>query len=189
MDDAFGCSHIAAACSICSLWWRHRCMHVSFPRGRPNCIFLLSLIFTAPSILTLRFCRHSAVLYVNRSGRCRSGIRTLPPPPGHSVLLSNYDDDCNCILQTLFCSKSDAIKSAWTAFGNHVLWHVCSYYKCACSYLLYNIICISACLAASLANKDVHIPSHVSPPGHFFLHFYMVYDNPSLSPPPSAGLQ
>jgi len=164
-------------------------MHVSFPRGRPNCIFLLSLIFTAPSILTLRFCRHSAVLYVNRSGRCRSGIRTLPPPPGHSVLLSNYDDDCNCILQTLFCSKSDAIKSAWTAFGNHVLWHVCSYYKCACFYLLYNIICISACLAASLANKDVHIPSHVSPPGHFFLHFYMVYDNPSLSPPPSAGLQ
>ena len=34
-------------------------------------------------------------------------------------LLNNYDDDC--ILQTLFCSKSDAIKSIWTAVENYVL--------------------------------------------------------------------
>jgi len=34
-------------------------------------------------------------------------------------LLNNYDDDC--ILQTLFCSKSDAIKTVWTAFENYVL--------------------------------------------------------------------
>jgi len=34
-------------------------------------------------------------------------------------LLNDYDDDC--ILQTLFCSKSDSINSVWTAFEKHVL--------------------------------------------------------------------
>jgi len=28
-----------------------------------------------------------------------------------------YDDDC--VLQTIFCSKSDAIKTVWTAFENY----------------------------------------------------------------------
>ena len=60
-------------------------------------------------------------------------------------LLNNYNDDC--ILQTLFCSKSDAIKSIWTAVENYVLWHVCLYCNCTCFYPLY-IVCISVCLAA-----------------------------------------
>ena len=67
-----------------------------------------------------------------------------------AFLFNNCDEDW--ILQTLFCSKSDAIRSVWTAFENHILWPVCSYYKCTCFYLLY-IVCISVCLAASLANK------------------------------------
>jgi len=46
------------------------------------------------------------------------------------------------------------------------LWEPClviaySYYKCTCFYPLY-IVCISVCLAASLANKGVHNHTAVS---------------------------
>jgi len=75
-----------------------------------------------------------------------------------AFLFNNYDDDC--ILQTLFCSKSDAIMCV------DCLWEPClviaySYYKCTCFYPLY-IVCISVCLAASLANKGVHNHTAVS---------------------------
>ena len=60
-------------------------------------------------------------------------------------LLNNYDDDC--VLQTLFCSNSDAIK---TAFENYVLCYACLYCKCECFLsTLYNLyFCLSCCFFA-----------------------------------------
>ena len=103
-------------------------------------------------------------------------------------LLNNYDDDC--VLQTLFCSKSDAIKTAWTAFENYVLWHACLCCKCACfiHYSLYFCLCLAAslpnkgdafcgnlwfCLSLSLINVSCAITSLT---GCYFSMFYYISD-------------
>ena len=52
--------------------------------------------------------------------------------------LDNFKSDC--LLRTMFLSKSDAVKSVWKAFENYVTVY---------------IICL--CLSALLANKRVHM--------------------------------
>jgi len=52
------------------------------------------------------------------------------------ILLNNFSN--NCVLQTIFMSKSDATRSVWCAFENYVvLWYFLSVvYICFCVFLL-----------------------------------------------------
>ena len=52
----------------------------------------------------------------------------------HNLFLSFLFDkfDYDCVLQTLFCSRSDAIRSVWTVVANHVFWlciHIVNVHK------------------------------------------------------------
>ena len=67
----------------------------------------------------------------------------------------------DCVLQTLFFSRSDVVRSVWIVFENYMMFihvvHVGALSICHVhvSHLLY-IVCISVCHAASLANKCIH---------------------------------
>ena len=67
----------------------------------------------------------------------------------------------DCVLQTLFFSRSDVVRSVWIVFENYMMFihvvHVGALSICHAhvSHLLY-IVCISVCHAASLANKCIH---------------------------------
>ena len=69
------------------------------------------LVLAAPNTMAI-FRRGAHLLQSSDVGLLRHNMFLV-------YLLNNYDDDC--ILQTLFCSKSDAIKTVWTAFENYVL--------------------------------------------------------------------